>query len=227
MEIKESYEVKPTTGRPEEPKKSMEILTAGSVFEVLGGAGAVVLAILALSDVFPVDLAAIAVIAIGASLLFAGGTQAARYSRILSAVGKDTTHEAELGGGVGTEFIGGAAGIVLGILALINIAPIALISISVITFGGVLLLSSGTLSTLESFVEVSRFERGSYAARRAMMSAAGVQALAGVGAAILGILALVGVNPLTLCLVALLGLGGSAVVSGSALSGRMVSAIRR
>jgi len=226
MDIKDTYETKTTVVRPEERQKSMEILTAGSVIEVVGGAGAVVLTILALSGIYPFNLGAISVIAVGAALLFAGGAVASRYSKIVNAVGRERTQEAELGGGTGAEFIGGAAGVVLGILALIDIAPITLMAISVIVFGGVFLLSSGTISTIEHFIEATRFERTGHLARNVVMSAAGVQALAGVGAAILGILALVGISPLTLCLVALLGLGASIVISGSALSGRLASALR-
>jgi len=53
--------------------------------------------------------------------------------------------------------------------------------------------------------------------------AAGAQALGGNAAITLGILALVGIVPQTLVLVSVLCIGGAALLSGGALTSKMVS----
>jgi hypothetical protein len=62
-----------------------------------------------------------------------------------------------------------------------------------------------------------------YIARETAAGAAGAQALIGVGAATLSILALVGLVTQTLVLVSVLAVGGSALLTGGALTGKMVS----
>ena len=55
-----------------------------------------------------------------------------------------------MGGGFTAEFVGGAAGIVLGILALVGIAPEILCSVAVLVFGGTLLFGSGMTGMLRN-----------------------------------------------------------------------------
>jgi hypothetical protein len=70
---------------------------------------------------------------------------------------------------------------------------------------------------------------GNEVARRVageMVSAAnGAQALIGLAAIVLGIIGLVGLYPLTLSLVAFLCLGASVLLSGAAVSTKMLSAL--
>lgn len=216
-----------STRPPEGPhERSTQIATAGSIVEAIGGIGAVVLSILGLAGIAPLSLAAVAIIAVGAALLFGAGGLAARYRKVVSHFSTDRTEQAEIGGGVGAEFLVGAAGVVLGVLALLGIAPIVLCSVAVIAFGGGLLLSTGATTGVNEFSEGSTYDRRVRMAREAVQGAAGVQALVGIAAAILGILALLDISPITLVLVALLGLGGGILIAASAVSGRLIVGLR-
>ena len=55
-------------------RRPMEEVVGGSVTEGLGGAAAIILAILGLIGILPVPLASIGVLALGLSLLAGGGT---------------------------------------------------------------------------------------------------------------------------------------------------------
>lgn len=61
-------------------------------------------------------VASIAIIAIGASLLFEGGATASQLRLLMLAKTKTGIDAGELGGGISAEFLGGAAGLTLGIL---------------------------------------------------------------------------------------------------------------
>ncbi len=207
-------------------QRAMRIVTAGSIVEALGGMGAVVLSILGLAGLARTTMIGSSIIAIGAALLFAGGAMAARYSQLVSHVSGGRVEETEFGGSVGAEFLTGAAGVVLGVLILLNISPTILAPISVIAFGGGLLLSTGATSGINSLVEAYPYDRNVRLAREAVQGAAAVQALVGIGACILGILALLGVEPYTLMLVALLAIGGAILISASAVSGKILTSMR-
>lgn len=208
-------------------QRAMRIVTAGSVVEALGGIGAVVLSILGLAGLARMTMIAIAIIAIGGALLFAGGAMASRYSQLVSQVSGGQVEEAEFGGSVGAEFLTGSAGVVLGVLILLNISPTTLAAISVVVFGGGLLLSTGATSGINSLVEAYPYNRNVRLAREAVQGAAAVQSLVGIGSCILGILALLGVEPYTLILVALLGIGGAILISASAVSGKILTSMHR
>ncbi|HVK67448.1 MAG TPA: hypothetical protein VM694_23340 [Polyangium sp.] len=210
----------------QERERSMQVVTAGSLVEALGGVAAVVLAVLGLAGIARQTMIAVAIIAIGAALLFAGGALASRYSQFASRVSGQRVDEVEFGGGVGVEFLTGAAGVVMGVLILLGIAPLTLSAVSVVAFGGGLHLSTGATSAVNQLGEAFPYDRRVRMAREAVQGAAGVQALVGIGAAILGILALLGIQPYTLLLVALLGLGGGVLISASAVSGRMLVGMR-
>ena len=85
--------------------------------------------------------------------------------------------------GLAAEFLGGLTGIVLGILALLGVAPGTLLAVAVLIFGAAFVFSS-TLNMSSS-----------------------TQAMLGFASLILGLLAVSGLNPLTLVLVALACLG--------------------
>jgi hypothetical protein len=193
-------------------------VATGAGAEAIAGGAAVVLDILGLAGLLPMILASIAVIAAGAAFLFQGAAVAARYRRLALEAGGG---EAEIETGMSTEIIGGLAGIALGILALIGIETVALLAISAIVFGGTLLFGSPAV------YRVSRAEPGTQImdemARQTAAGAAGAQALVGLGAITLGILALVGIVPQTLVLVAVLSIGAAALLSGGALTSKMVS----
>jgi hypothetical protein len=199
---------------------SVGVLAGGSTVEAVGGAAALVLAILGLAAVLPETLAAVATIAIGVALLAEGTAIAARYAKILAGTELGRIGAAELGGGMSAEFLGGAAGIVLGLLALLGVASMTLEAVAAIVFGGALLFGSAATSKLDALA--SRSEART-AAREAVVAASGAEVMVGLGSAVLGILALVGLAPATLTLVALLGVGTAIVLSGTAITARMAA----
>ncbi len=200
----------------------------GTMTEGLGGAAAVVLAILGLIGVLPAALGSVAVIAIGLSLLVEGGSVAAQYSRLLDRA--PANFSARLAGGdVTMEAMCGLAGIVLGILALLHLHEVALLSVSVLIFGGALLMASVTtarLSELRMRV-VAENDRGREVAREALYSDTGSEMLMGVATVVLGILALSGLDPLPVALVGLLCIGASVLLTGVSISARIAEAMFR
>ncbi len=224
----------PTTVEREE-MRSAELMAGGSLVEAVGGVAGVVLAILGLvlTGFLPVYLAAIAVIAVGFAMACEGAAIAGRYSRLLRETGDTPAAEAELGGGMTAEFLGGIAGIVLGILALLQLVPMVLLPVAAIVFGAALLLGCGATARLNHLV-VERFCGTTLhvlsrpIATEAVRAASGAQVLVGLGAIVLGILGLVPAFPtLTLALVAFLAAGASLLLSGAALSGKFLSLLRR
>jgi hypothetical protein len=202
-----------------------KLIVGGSIIEAVGGFGALALAILGLAGVFPLEFAAIAAICIGAALIIEGGAIGARFSRLLTVTGGGRLGAVELGGGMTAEFLGGAAGTILGLLALLGVAAGILVPVSAIVLGGTLLLGSGATIRLNLMETTSQRqpEHVQEASREAVSVAAAIQVLTGIGAIGLGILALVGINPLVLSLVALLSVGASLVLCGTAISSRTLS----
>jgi len=194
-------------------------LATGTGAEALAGAGALVLAILGLAGLMPMVLASIGVIAAGAAFLFQGAAVAARHRRLALEAGGETEIEA----GMSAEIVGGLAGIALGILSLIGIETMVLLAVSAIVFGGTLMFGSPVvyrISKAETGIGV-----GDQIGREMTAGAAGAEALVGIGAITLGILALVGIASQTLVLVAVLSIGGAELLSGGALTSKMVSLI--
>lgn len=208
----------------EQELRSAQAVTIGSIGEALGGVGAAAVAIIALAGVKPEILLGVAIIAAGAALILEGGAIASRFTTLLHETSDSKVETTEISGGVTGEFIGGVTGVVLGILMLLNIYPLILASISVIVFGGTLLIGSGTTSRMNSLVmehnQSSQFTRK--VTREAVEAAAGVQILIGIGAVVLGILGLTGIDPLILSLVGVLSIGAADLISGSAVSGRLM-----
>lgn len=190
--------------------------TGGSVMEAIGGIAAVVLSIIALAGGLQGYMAAIAVILIGASLLFESGTLAASYRRLLFRM-EGSASSSELGSTMTVECLAGITGIVLGILALLGIAPWTLTATAAVVFGSVFMLNSGALLRLHSLWASGFYaqEASREVAHDAFATSAGGHLLIGLAAVVLGILALVGINPVVLNLVALLALGVSVMLSGS------------
>jgi hypothetical protein len=208
----------------DETDTTEKALAGGSAGEALAGAGAAVLAILALSGVFPVILTAIGVIAIGVAFLFQGAAIASHLSMVRAASGVG-----EVATGTTTELVGGLAGIVLGILALVGVAPLGLIAVSAIVFGGTLLFGSPTIYSVAEMgrTGVETLQAGRRVVTDLAAGASGAQALIGIGSATLGILALVGIVPHVLEQVAVLCVGAGALLSGGAITSKMVALLAR
>jgi hypothetical protein len=211
-----------------ERQRSIKVVAGGSITEAACGAGTVVLAIIGLAGVLPGYLASVATIVFGAALLAQGGAIAARYARLLrEAAPTEWDTRTEIGAGMGSEFLAGAAGVVLGILGLLGIGTATLVPIAVIVFGGALLLGSSAAADLGTLSAPAEHERFAHIARQATVAASGAQVLLGIAAIVLGIIALVGIDPVVVTLVALLALGASVLFSGTAIGSRMASVMHR
>lgn len=212
---------------PEE--KTLEhAIVGGTTIEAIGGATAVVLSIIGLARIFPGFMAAVSAIALGVALLFEGGFIASEYSRILKHSGNGKLGTAELGGGLSTQALAGGAVIVLGILALLGIESWVLLPVSALILGAGVLFGSGVVSRLNAIkIESSEEnERAQRIAQEMVSATAAGQLLVGLSAIVLGILALIGVAPDVLTLVAMLAIGASILLSGSAVTGRMMTLFR-
>ncbi len=207
--------------------QTARLVEGGSLAESIAGAAGIVLAIIGLANVLPQILLPIATIALGAGLVAEGGVIAARFSNLLAATGKEQYQTMELGMGLTSEVVGGIAGIVLGILALIKVAPFVLLPIAAIVYGATLLFGTGINSRLNNMQIAQSGENEQFreVAREAVSASSGVQMFLGLGSITLGILGVIGINPLTLCLAALLCVGVSDLISGSALAAKMMSAV--
>ncbi|HZP87922.1 MAG TPA: hypothetical protein VFB54_13990 [Burkholderiales bacterium] len=208
-----------------ERRQVVKAMATGSTLEALGGAAAVVLAILGLARIAPNYMLPIAGIVIGATLLAQGGLSTAEASRLVS--GADTTQKVEVEGGFGAEGLAGAAAIVLGILALISIDPLVLMSVSAIVLGAGLLLEGAGVAAMARTAVIDETMSGAHTTHNVMAGSAGAQVLVGLAAIVLGILALVGLNSIVLDLVAMLAIGAGMLLSGAALGGRMVKVAAR
>jgi hypothetical protein len=127
-------------------------------------------------------------------------------------------------------FLVGVAGVVLGVLSLLNISAEVLTAVATIAFGSALVLSSNSVRHLYQLQTIARNTTteigGEVLAAELAASAAGVQLVAGLASVVLGILAVSGLNPPILTLVALLVLGGAVILSGSTLSGLVLGFMR-
>jgi hypothetical protein len=193
--------------------------------ELLLACGVVVLSILGLAGVFRNDLAAIAVIGLGVVLGCQGANVVLRYTELLYEAGATANaRSAEVSRGITAEFLAGVAGIVLGILALLQVVPMTLMSAAVITYGGTLLLTSS-----ES-VWVTPLGKENELVQQLMRSmgtaVAGAQVLVGLAAVVLGILGLVSIVPITMILVALLAIGASMLLRSSFVGGFLLDFLR-
>src|SRR5262249_54912297 len=150
-----------------EQRKSIKVVAGGSITEAICGAATGGLTILGLAGVLPGAMASIATIALGVALLAEGGAIPAPYSRVIREGTPEWEARAEIGGGMGAEFLAGGAGVVLGILGLLGIGTATLVPIAVIVFGGALLLGSGVTADLGTLGEPAPHERFVQIARQA------------------------------------------------------------
>jgi len=202
-------------------KVTTGIFTGGSTLETLGGLVAVVVAVVGLSCL-PIQLAAVATIAIGVGLAAEGASIMARWREALRKLDGSRFDRNELVGGVSTEVFGGVVGIVLGVLALTGTQPLILLPVAAIVFGGSLLLGGAAQPELV-FLQPERNPRYARATYSAIHASGGVMVLVGVASAVLGILGLLNVGPiLTLTLVAMLAIGGALLFAGGALTARFI-----
>jgi len=204
--------------------------------DAIGGIATAVLAIIGLAGWRPELLAGVATLVFGAALLIQGGTLLSEYSQIFTPAGAlQTASDAVGGDGLAAMFPVGIAGIVLGILSLLGVATYALTSIAVIAFGASLMLSAQSVRRLYKLqaearaAAVSTYSTREFLAGEMAAGSAGIQFVTGLAGVVLGIIAVVMTGTVrneVLTLVALLILGTTSIISGSALSGLVLSFMR-
>jgi hypothetical protein len=206
-------------------------MAGGSTGEGIAGIATAVVAIIGLSHVASFYLAAVATIVLGAGLLLRGLRMATRYWE-LGETSRTGFAPRGTEGGVSAEFVGGAAGVVLGILALLEIYPAILLPIMAIVFGAIWLLGVGASIRLNALEREQQWigqerEAGRRFGAEVFPGAYGGRLLVGIAALVLGIVGTVGVYPLALDLVALLVLGCSAAIGVAVSRGRLLLPLRR
>jgi len=211
--------------------RSAETAAYGGLIDALGGIAAAVLAIVGLTGFDPEGMAAIATIVFGAALLIQASTILTEYMQVMSLGAEESSSVAMGGEGISAMFLVGASGIILGVLALLGIAPVALIAVAVIAFGSALLLGSSSVRQLyltqtRSLQIVAPRSGNQLIAGQMASGSTGIQLLAGLAAIVLGILAVVGNVSVLLSLAALLVLGVTVLLTGSTLSGLILSFMR-
>jgi hypothetical protein len=205
----------------------------GGLLDAIGGIATAVLAIVALAGFDPELLAGIAVIVFGGALLIQAGALLSEYAHLVwPAAAVEVTADAFSGDGLAALILVGASGIVLGILALLGIAPATLIAVAVIAFGSALMLSSTSVRKLY-LLQTSRRQAGlgsesggAFIASEVASSSGAVQFVAGLATTVMGIVAVCGAASGALTLAALLVLGVTLIMTGSTLSGLVLSVMR-
>lgn len=173
-------------------------------------------------------LDAIAQLALGVALIVFGVALATAYARLIAGTEVANGIEGTATGTTGDMFLG-AAVVILGVLALLRIAPDVLIPVQVILVGLGLLLnsvSSVRASTLEAPALSGSDMAGRVVARRVneelVWATAGVRVLAGVAVGILGIIALANGNAAVLTLSAAIVAGAAMLLASTTLSSRLI-----
>ncbi|MEK4031820.1 hypothetical protein WOC76_01575 [Methylocystis sp. IM3] len=203
----------------------------GGLIDAIGGIATIVLTIVGLAGVHVQLMVAIATIVFGVALLIQGGTMVSEFAQIVFPSESKADTVDEFGAtSLTAVFMGGAAGIVLGVLALLGINPTVLTPIATIVFGTALVLSSNAVWRLYMLRRSVKSE-GQYSGSEILASeiasgSAGMQALAGLTAIVLGVLAVAGEADLTLNLVALLALGSTIVLTGGGLAATVLGFMR-
>lgn len=202
-----------------------------SIAQAIASIATVVLAILGLAHLVPNFLVAIATITYGAALLLHGAAMLGEYAR-LARQSNAVAQAVVSGGGLSSILLAGAAGIVLGILALLGVSSAELVAIAAIASGSALALSSHSALRMHFFkIALVRPEAqrtaGDLLAGEILSSSAGIYGLVGLAAIVLGILALAGFAPVNLVLIALLALGSVTVINGIDLDGMFLNSFQR
>ena len=215
-----------------------ETAAYGGLVDAIGGVATIILAVVGLAGIHGPMLAAIATIVFGIALLIQGGTMLSEFAAIYSPPQglKGASSRDQAGGAsLSVLFLVGAAGIVLGVLSLLGIQSAVLTPIASIAFGTGLVLTSNSVWHLFVLRRGSMQGEGQTTdtiGREILASdmaagSAGIQALAGLAAIVLGILAVAGTQAdLTLNLIALLTLGATVVLTGGSLSATVLGLMR-
>lgn len=200
---------------------ALETAAVGSSLEAIAGAIAVALAILALANVYPPLLLAIAVIVLGAGLLARGGAIAAGYTGLGSAGPERRGSGGRLGVGSGLEMVTGFAGIVLGILALLGVAAETMASVAVIVLAVGVVVNTATNLRIDELRLIHAGGLRTRARRWTMRISWIVQIALALVAIVLSIWALL--DAAALDQLAALALGVAAILAGIAVGGQVTT----
>jgi hypothetical protein len=185
----------------------------------------VVLGILALARIDPLLLVSIAVIVAGVVLVSDSAALTRQIAGALAAKASYHINASELPYGLNAGVLGGITGVVLGILAVLDVAPLTLIAIAAIVFGAAVLFDFAARSRLHA-LRMTTGETPEQYAKLALATASSTSTaaiFAGVGLITLGILALAGIASEVLTAVALLGLGAYVLLEDTAMTERLTS----
>jgi hypothetical protein len=190
--------------------------------ETMGGLALIVLGILALAGIDPALLDSIAAIVAGVALVFMSMALASEFAKAFSTSGLMTS---EFDSGLGAGTLAGVIGVVLGVLAILDVARATLVPVALIVFGAAVFLDFIMTSQTRALRMMTPTTTGE-SARLAFSVAASTDMasiLFGFGLVVLGILALTGMNGEILVAVAFLGLGGYLFLKGTAVVGHVLS----
>lgn len=174
-------------------------------------------------------LDAIAQISLGVALVVFGVALAAAYARLVARLDSSASLGGTVTGTTADMFLGGSV-VILGVLALLNVAADILVPVEVILIGVGLLLNSVSSARAASLeLSTSEYSQQSLARRvneELALATASVRAIAGIAVAILGILGLVDpAQAMVLTLVAAIVAGAAMLLASTTLSGRLVGTL--
>lgn len=190
------------------------------------GIAAVALGIIGLAEPSAVGrhyLDAVAAIVLGMALIGTGAQLLCGYARLVA----DRAASAIPAGGIMLAFYLGAAVLVLGVLALLQVHPALLIAVAVLVLGVGVMFAS----TLQARLQAHRLaasgadEATAQLVQELALAAASPQVGAGLAAIVLGILAVVGFAPIVLTLISAIVLGVAELLSGAAFGQRLVATV--
>lgn len=193
-----------------------------TVDETVGGLALIVLGILALAGVYPALLTSIAAIVAGVAVVFMSLSLNREFTNALSVSGRGLMASEASGVGAGT--IAGIAGIVLGILAILDVARPTLVAVALMVFGAAVFLHF-IMATQTRALRMTAGAVPSESSRVALSAAAGSEmgsVLFAIALVVLGILALTGVRSEILIAVAFLSFGGYMFIKGTETVGHML-----
>ena len=232
------HDAEPRAARPLAPERpydmerprdeaTLRLVGGGAGGQALLGLVTVVLASLGIAGILPAVMSGAAAICFGAALFLEGTAVAARFAQVVELTragrGDRPVAEGEHGGGLALELLGGAVALVLGIVVLVGITPAVLAPVAAIVGGTALLLGSSATSRLSLLHAVPGAlpPSATDAVAEQVAGAAGLQAVLGLAAVVLGTLAIIGVAPATLTFSGFICIGVSELISGGAISNQV------
>ena len=171
-------------------------------------------------------LSAVAQISLGVALIVFGMALAMAYIRLAAEATGASAPGGTVTGTTADTFLGVAV-VILGVLALLNVASAILVPVAVIVVGVGMILNSAAAvraATLETELTGERT-----AARRVseelVFATSSIRAVAGIAVSILGIIALSGADAMVLTLAAAIIAGAAMLLASTSLSGRFVRTV--